>query len=106
MKGSLFQPGEESRYLAALAVHAVIYKGKSLRQWTRNHKQPNLTPETKKFFNSYLLGSLRWFIQNKIILIGLLNSPIKDKDKIVEVLLCSAIYEITRMRTPDYAVVS
>ena len=106
MKGSLFQPGEESRYLAAIAVHAVIYKGKSLRQWTRNHKQPNLTPETKKFFNSYLLGSLRWFIQNKIILIGLLNSPIKDKDKIVEVLLCSAIYEITRMRTPDYAVVS
>ncbi|SVD42264.1 uncharacterized protein METZ01_LOCUS395118, partial [marine metagenome] len=106
MKGNSFQPGEESRYLAALAVHAVIYKGESLRQWTSNHNQPSLTPETRKFFNSYLLGSLRWFVQNKIILIDLLRSPIKEKDKIVEVLLCSAIYEITRMRTPDYAAVS
>lgn len=106
MKGNSFQPGEKSRYLAALVVHAVIYKGESLRQWANNHNQPSLTPETKKFFNSYLLGSLRWFIQNKIILTDLLNSPIKNKDKIVEVLLCSAIYEITRMRTPDYAVVA
>ena len=106
MKGNSFQPGEKSRYLAALVAHAVIYKGESLRQWANNHNQPSLTLETKKFFNSYLLGSLRWFIQNKIILIDLLNSPIKNKDKIVEVLLCSAIYEITRMRTPDYAVVS
>ena len=106
MKGNSFQPGEKSRYLAALVAHAVIYKGESLRQWANNHNQPSLTPETKKFFNSYLLGSLRWFIQNKIILTDLLNSPIKNKDKIVEVLLCSAIYEITRMRTPDYAVVA
>ena len=105
MKVGSFQPGEKSRYLAAQAVHAVIYQGQSLRQWTSNHKQSGLTPHTEKFFNSYLLGSLRWFIQNKTILMGLLNSPIKEKDKIVEVLLCCAIYEITRMRTPDYAAV-
>ena len=105
MKGGSFQLGKGSRYLAAQAIHAVIYQGQSLRQWTSNHKQSGLTPHTEKFFNYYLLGSLRWFIQNKTILIGLLNSPIKEKDKIVEVLLCCAIHEITRMRTPDYAVV-
>ena len=105
MKGGSFQLGEESRYLAAQAIHAVIYQGQSLRQWTNNHKQLGLTSHTEKFFNAYLLGSLRWFIQSKTILTSLLNSPIKEKDKIVEVLLCCAIHEITRMRTPYYAVV-
>ena len=106
MKRSAFQPGEESRYLAAQAVYSVIYKGQSLNKWTSHQKQSDLTPKTKKFINSYLLGSLRWFIQNKTILNDLLSVPIKEKDKIVEVLLCCAIYEITRMRTPDYAVVA
>ena len=106
MKSSPFKPGAESRYLAAKVVHEVIYKGQSLRQWTNKKRPSSTTLVTEKFINSYLLGSLRWFIQNKIILNGLLRLPIKEKDKIVEVLLCCAIYEITRMRTPDYAVVS
>ena len=106
MKRTSLQSGEKSRYRAAQAVHGVIYKGQSLRQWASNHKQAGQTLHTEKFFNSYLLGSLRWFIQNKTILNGLLKSPIKEKDKIAEVLLCCAIYEITRMRTPDYAVVA
>ena len=106
MKSSPFKPGAESRYLAAKVVHEVIYKGQSLRQWTNKKKRVKLTPTTDKFINSYLLGSLCWFIQNKAILTSLLSSPIKKKDKIVEVLLCCAIYEITRMRTPSYAVVA
>jgi len=106
MKGSSFKPGGESRYLAAKAVYAVIYKGQSLRHWVNKQKQLSSTLKTEKFINSYLLGSLRWFIQNKAILTSLLGSPIKKKDKIVEVLLCCAIYEITRMRTPNYAVVA
>ena len=106
MKMRPFQTGEENRYLAAQAVHAVIYKGQSLRQWTNNQRKSGHTTKTEKYINSYLLGSLCWFIQNKTILSCLLRSPIKEKDKIVEVLLCGAIYEITRMRTPDYAVVS
>ena len=106
MKGSSFKSGEESRYLAAKAVYAVIYKGQSLRHWVNKQKQLSSTLKTEKFINSYLLGSLRWFIQNKAILTSLLGSPIKKKDKIVEVLLCCAIYEITRMRTPNYAVVA
>jgi len=106
MKGKSFQSAEKSRYLAAQTIHAVIYKGQSLRQWATYRKQSELKPKSEKFIDSYLLGSLRWFIQNKTILKALLNSPIKRKDKIVEVLLCCAIYEITRMRTPDYAVVS
>ncbi|SVE64059.1 uncharacterized protein METZ01_LOCUS516913, partial [marine metagenome] len=106
MKGNSFKPGVETRYLAAKAVYATIYKGQSLSGWANKKKELSLTPTTEKFINSYLLGSLRWFIQNKIILNGLLRLPIKEKDKIVEVLLCCAIYEITRMRTPDYAVVA
>ena len=106
MKGNSFHQGEVSRYFAAQAIYAVIYKGQSLRQWAENQKQSNLTTKTEKFISSYLLGSLRWFIQNKTILTFLLNSPIREKDKIVEILLCCAIYEITRMRTPDYAVVA
>ena len=106
MKGNSFKPGVESRYLAAKAVHAVIYKGQSLRQWTNKKRPSSTTLVTEKFINSYLLGSLRWFIQNKAVLTSLLSSPIKEKDKIVEVLLCCAIYEITRMRTPNYAVVA
>ena len=106
MKGSHFQSAEKNRYLAAEAVHAVVYKKQSLSHWTNSKKQLDLTPKTNKFIHSYLLGSLRWFIQNKTILAGLLSSPIKKKDKIVETLLCCAIYEITRMRTPNYAVVS
>jgi len=106
MKSTSFKPGVETRYLAAKTVYAVIYKGQSLRGWTNKKKQLSLTPTTEKFINSYLLGSLCWFIQNKAVLKSLLKSPIKEKDKIVEVLLCCAIYEITRMRTPNYAVVA
>ena len=106
MKSSSFKPGVETRYLAAKEVYAVVYKGQSLRGWANKKKQLRLTPTTEKFINSYLLGSLCWFIQNKAVLKSLLKSPIKEKDKIVEVLLCCAIYEITRMRTPNYAVVA
>ena len=106
MKENSFQSGEEIRYFAAQALYAVIYKGQSLKRWARYQKQLKFTTKRENFINSYLLGSLRWFIQNKKILTGLLSSPIKEKDKIVEILLCSAIYEITRTRTPDYAVVA
>ena len=106
MKSNSFKPGVETRYLAAKAVYATIYKGQSLRSWANKKKELSLTPTTEKFINSYLLGSLCWFIQNKAVLANLLRSPIKEKDKIVEVLLCCAIYEITRMRTPNYAVVA
>ena len=71
MKRTSFQSGEKNRYRAAQAVHGVIYKGQSLKQWASNHKQLDL--DTKKFINAYLLGSLRWFIQNKTILNSLLK---------------------------------
>ena len=67
MKGSSFQSAENNRFFAAQAIHAVIYKGQSLRHWTKYQKQSGLTPQTEKFVSSYLLGSLRWFIQNKTI---------------------------------------
>ena len=105
MTENSFQHGEKNRYFAAKAIHAVIYKGQSLRRWSEHQKQLKLTTKEERFMSAYLLGSLRWFIQSKTILRYLLRSPIKDKDKIVEILLCCAIYEISRMRTPDYAVV-
>ena len=73
MKSSSFKPGVETRYLAAKEVYAVVYKGQSLRGWANKKKQLRLTPTTEKFINSYLLGSLCWFIQNKAVLKSLLK---------------------------------
>jgi len=51
-------------------------------------------------------GSLRWYYRLQAIVNSLLAKPLKKKERLVNCLLISALYQLVYMKKPDYAVVS
>lgn len=63
-------------------------------------------PESERaFVNQIVLGTLRNLRPLEVILSGYLKKKIAHKNRIVKYLLLSAIYELSEMNTPDYAVI-
>ena len=60
----------------------------------------------KPLFMNICYGTLRFYWELKAKIDQLLSKPLKKKDKIIENLLQSAIFQIDKTRIPDHAVVS
>ncbi len=51
-------------------------------------------------------GGCRTYLQHEFILSKLLSRPIRHKDRIVHFVIIAAMYQLTYMRSPNYAVVN
>ena len=65
-----------------------------------------IAQENRAFANALILGTLRNLLPLKKILNGYLKKKIPHKHRAVQYLLLSAIYELTQMKTPPYAVIN
>lgn len=68
----------------------------------------SLSPENEQsaFVKEICYGVTRWYFQLKFILDKLLEKPLREKDKDLELLLLIGLYQANHMRIPDYALVN
>ena len=70
------------------------------------HAYKEIDDNEKPLFMNICYGTLRFYWELKAKIDQLLSKPLKKKDKIIENLLQSAIFQIDKTRIPDHAVVS
>lgn len=94
-----------SRAIAATIVHAVCYENTSLTDAFLNTE---LKPHDNDhaFIKEICFGTIRFWIQLQALLKDLLETPLKQKDKDIECLLCVGLYQLIYMSVPDYALVN
>ena len=93
------------RVQSSLVLNQVIHGKHSLdRAIERAHK--DIDDNEKPLLTNICYGTLRFYWELKAKIDQLLSQPLKKKDKIIENLLQSAIFQIDKTRIPDHAVVS
>ena len=93
------------RVQSSLVLNQVIHGKHSLdRAIEQAHK--DIEDNEKPLLANICYGTLRFYWELKAKIDQLLSQPLKKKDKIIENLLQSAIFQIDKTRIPDHAVVS
>ena len=93
------------RVQSSLVLNQVIHEKRSLdRAIEQAHK--DIDDNEKPLLTNICYGTLRFYWELKAKIDQLLSQPLKKKDKIIENLLQSAIFQIDKTRIPDHAVVS
>ncbi len=93
------------RVQSSLVLNQVIHGKRSLdRAIEQAHK--DIDDNEKPLLTNICYGTLRFYWELKAKIDQLLSQPLKKKDKIIENLLQSAIFQIDKTRIPDHAVVS
>ena len=93
------------RVQSSLVLNQVIHGKRSLdRAIEQAHK--DIDDNEKPLLTNICYGTLRFYWELKAKIDQLLSQPLKEKDKIIENLLQTAIFQIDKTRIPDHAVVS
>ena len=93
------------RVQSSMVLNQVIHGKYSLdRAIEQAYKE--IDDNEKPLFMNICYGTLRFYWELKAKIDQLLSKPLKKKDKIIENLLQSAIFQIDKTRIPDHAVVS
>ena len=93
------------RVQSSLVLNQVIHEKHSLdRAIEQAYK--DIDDNEKPLLTNICYGTLRFYWELKAKIDQLLSQPLKKKDKIIENLLQSAIFQIDKTRIPDHAVVS
>ena len=93
------------RVQSAMVLNQVIH-GKHSLDRTIDQAYKEIDDNEKPLFMNICYGTLRFYWELKAKIDQLLSKPLKKKDKIIENLLQSAIFQIDKTRIPDHAVVS
>jgi len=90
---------------AAVVVKEVIIHNRSLDR-VFEESSFNSGQQEKSIFKAICYGTIRfhWELKNKIY--QFVERPIRNKDRIIEILLETAIFQIEAMRIPHHAIVS
>lgn len=99
------ETGAAVRAEAALAVDAVVTRGRSLDDALAESEQ-RTTAEDRALLRMLSYGTLRRHWRLREYLAALLDRPLKAKDKVVESLLAVGLFQLSESRVPDHAAVS
>jgi 16S rRNA (cytosine967-C5)-methyltransferase len=92
---------------AAIAVlTAVLVKGRSLATARAMIAQGVEDRRERSLAMELVNGVLRWRFRLEAVLAQLLNKPLRNKDRDIQLVLLIALYELVELSTPDYAVVN
>ena len=97
--------GQNARYVAIRVLEAVLVKGRSLAT-ARSLVQDKLEPRERSLAMEMVNGVLRWRFRLEALLSKLLSKSLRKKDYDIQLVLLLALYELTELSTPDYAVVN
>lgn len=91
------------RAVAAVIIEQVCYQSISLSEaFDDTLEHTDDIPLIKEM----CFGTIRFWISLQAILKDLLETPLKNKDKDIECLLCVGLYQLIHMNVPDYALVN
>lgn len=91
---------------ATRAVAAVLLKGRSLGTVLDRHLGEAAPGSARALAQELAYGTLRWQPRLAFILNGLLERPLRRKDKELEVLLLIGLYQLAYLRIPVHAAVA
>ena len=95
-----------ARLAAVYALYDVIVERKSLSS-TLNDQLSKLTKVSDKgLCQEIVYGTLRYYPSLQKTLNAFLNKSIPDKNKPLEITLCTAIYQLYQLKQPHYAVIN
>lgn len=98
--------GARARAFAALAVDAVLEKGRTLDLAFAEILGAELPARECSQIKALAFGALRWHHRHRVIIADLLERPLRSRDRVLESLLSVGLYEQIDSRQPDYASVS
>ena len=100
------QNAQSARNAAISVLQAVLVKGRSLAT-ARSLIHDRLDePRERSLAMELVNGVLRWRFRLEALLSQLLSKPVRKKDIDIQLVLLVALYELTELSTPDYAVVN
>ena len=98
--------GEQSaRQVAIRVLEAVLVKGRSLAT-ARSLVHDKLEARERPLAMELVNGVLRWRFRLEALLAKLLSKSLRKKDVDIQLVLLLALYELTELSSPDYAVVN
>ena len=97
---------ENPRAVAAKILQQIIFDGRSLSSLIPQQLACIDDSKDKALAQAIVFGVMRWFETLDFITVGLLKSPLKEKDKDILVLMLMGIYQLRDMRVPEYAAIS
>lgn len=89
---------------AARCIEAVVIHGHSIDR-ALGSRLPALPVSDRPVVQEIVYGSIRWYYQLLPLAQKLLVREIRQKDRIIECLILSGLYQIDKMATPSHAVV-
>jgi 16S rRNA (cytosine967-C5)-methyltransferase len=89
-----------------LAVDLVLRKGHTLERALREVVAAGGSSRDKSQIAALSFGALRWHHRHRLIIAGLLQRPLRARDKILESLLSVGLFQLSDARQPEYAAVS
>jgi 16S rRNA (cytosine967-C5)-methyltransferase len=100
------QNAQSARNAAISVLQAVLVKGRSLATARLLIHDRLDEPRERSLAMELVNGVLRWRFRLEALLAQLLSKPVRKKDFDIQLVLLVALYELTELSTPDYAVVN
>ena len=97
---------QSARNAAISVLQAVLVKGRSLATARSLIRDRLDEPRERSLAMELVNGVLRWRFRLEALLAQLLSKPVRKKDVDIQLVLLVALYELTELSTPDYAVVN
>lgn len=95
-----------ARLAAVYTLYDVIAGGRSLSSTLTHHLDKIENPADKGLCQEITYGTLRYYRSLQQTLKPFLNKSIPKKNQALEIVLCSALYQLLVMKLPDYAVIN
>ncbi len=95
-----------ARLAATYILYDVIVARRSLTSTLSEHLNEIENPSDKGLCQEIVYGTLRYYPSLQKTLKGFLKKKIPEKNKALEIVLCSAIYQLYVLRLPSYAVIN
>ena len=105
MYGEFKNKKKLSTRAAAAEVIAKVLRGQSLSALLPEYSG-KVDEKDRPLLKELCFGSLRWYPQIAIILKGLIEKPLREKDLEIQGLLASGIYQLMHMRIAEYAIIN
>jgi 16S rRNA (cytosine967-C5)-methyltransferase len=99
------QQSTSPRRVAREVLDAVLVRGRSLSSAGGRIRESLSEPRDRGFAMELVYGVLRWRFRLEALLAQLMKKPVRSKDYELQLVLMIALYELTELNAPDYAVV-
>jgi len=90
---------------AAAEVIAKVLRGQSLTALLPEYSD-KIDEKDRSLLKELCFGSLRWYPQIAIILKGLIEKPLREKDLEIQGLVACGIYQLMHMRIAEHAIIN